>query len=192
MASSFAERFSLARAGDHRAMQELLGRWRPLLRLQARTLLGTQLSARLDPSDIVQDSLTQAFQDLGDFRGQTEPEWVAWLRRIVAGHAAKAFRHHTAVKRDARRDTALTETFAGKDADQPADAVIDAEQALRLADAIESLPEAVREVLVRRVFHREPFDSIARTLGTTAGAARVTWTRALRKLRERLESDGGP
>jgi DNA-directed RNA polymerase specialized sigma24 family protein len=57
-----------------------------------------------------------------------------------------------------------------------------------LAAAVESLPQAMRDLVVRRVFDREPFDSIARSLNTSPGAARVTWTRAIRKLREVLDS----
>ena len=85
MTDSFAERLVLARSGEQVALEELFTRWQPLLRLQARMLLGAELAARVDPADIVQEALAQAFENLDSFRGQTEGEWVAWVRRILAG-----------------------------------------------------------------------------------------------------------
>jgi DNA-directed RNA polymerase specialized sigma24 family protein len=51
---------------------------------------------------------------------------------------------------------------------------------------MEHLPDPMRQVVVRRVFQREPFETIAASLGCSSGAARVMWTRALRKLRAAL------
>jgi DNA-directed RNA polymerase specialized sigma24 family protein len=47
----------------------------------------------------------------------------------------------------------------------------------------------MREVIIRRVFHRQPFPRIAEALGRSPGAARVLWTRALRQLRRSLAAD---
>src|SRR5690242_15234940 len=104
MPRTFAECLDLGRNGDRDSLDDLFDRWRPLLRLQARQLLGGDLAARVDPSDVVQESFAQAFADLPRFRGHTEAEWVAWLRRIVAGQAAKARRHHRAARRNPRRE----------------------------------------------------------------------------------------
>src|SRR5438552_3773367 len=101
---SFAERLASSQRGDPVAQAELFDRWRPLLRLQARRLLGPDLSARVDPSDVVQESLLQASQDLEKFRGTSQGEWVAWLRCLVAGHAAKVGRHHHAGRRTPDRE----------------------------------------------------------------------------------------
>ena len=51
----------------------------PLNRFQDR-----RLAPRVDPSDVVQEALTQAYRDLGRFRGGTEAEGLAWLRALVA------------------------------------------------------------------------------------------------------------
>jgi RNA polymerase sigma-70 factor (ECF subfamily) len=189
MEPSFADRLARSRSGDRAAAEDLFGRWRPLLRLQARRLLGPDLAARIDPSDVVQESLARAFDTLAQFRGGTEAEWVGWLRAVVAGEAAKARRHHAADKRDARRDAPLPDT-AQWDGPDPAGRLLDAEQAARLAAAVEALPEAMREVVVRRVFDRADFEAVARETGRSPGAARVLWTRAVRRLREALDNPG--
>jgi RNA polymerase sigma-70 factor (ECF subfamily) len=187
----FRECLRRVRDGDRSALEELFARWRPLLHLQARRMLGAELSARVDPSDVVQEACTQAFQDLAQFRGQSEGEWVAWLRTLVTGQAAMSRRRHFADKRDPQREQAGIETadvVAG-----PVQAAIDHEQAARLATALAALPPDMREVVLRRVFEREPFEVVAQTLGRSPGAARVLWTRSLRRLRQLLdESSGSP
>jgi RNA polymerase sigma-70 factor (ECF subfamily) len=186
---SFAEQLAQGRTGDAAALENLFARWRALLRLQARRVLGAELSARVDPSDVVQEALTQAFQTLDQFRGQTEGEWVAWLRSMVIGQAARTLRRHRADRRDVTCDRPLPAAGTVDAAAGPVRRTLDREQAARLATAIEALPEPLREVVLRRVFHQEPFDTVAQALNRTAGAVRVIWTRALRQLREALRTD---
>ncbi len=183
---SFEERLTQGRNGDPAALDQLFERWRLLLRLQARKLLGAELSARVDPSDVVQEALTQAFQSLNQFRGRTEEEWLGWLRSIVTGQAAKIRRHHRADKRDAGCDQALPLAGLADAAAGPVSCALDREQTLRLAAAVEELPEPMREVIVRRVFYQEPFDIVAGAMNRSPGAARVLWTRAIRQLRQTL------
>lgn len=187
MSIPFDVRLERGRTGDRAALDELFARWQPLLALQARRLLGADVAARADPADVVQEALTQAYSDLAQFRGQTEGEWVEWLRRIVAGQAAKVRRLHHADRRDARRDQALSERLPPADGSGPVAPLIRQEEAARLARAVAELPPDMREVVTRRVFHQQPFDEVARALERSPGAVRVLWTRALRRLREMLD-----
>ncbi len=187
MTLTFEDRLERGRTGDRAALDELFARWQPLLCLQARRLLGADVAARADPADVVQEALAQAYRDLGQFRGRTEGEWVEWLRRIVAGQAAKLRRQHRAEKRDARRDRGLDEHLPTTVTAAPAGPLIRQEEAARLARAIAELPPDMREVVHRRVFDPQPFDEVARALGRSPGAVRVLWTRALRRLREMLD-----
>jgi RNA polymerase sigma-70 factor (ECF subfamily) len=182
--ADFAETLSRGRQGDRTALEALFGPWRGLLRLQADQLLGVELSARVDPSDVVQEALAQAFATLGGFRGSSEGEWVNWLRAIVAGQAANAQRHHSAGKRSPGRERQVDTAAQADRAAGPDGQAIFREDDARLAAAIAALPADMRAVVVRRVFHREPFEAVAQAVGRTPGAARVLWTRALRRLRE--------
>jgi RNA polymerase sigma-70 factor, ECF subfamily len=184
---SFEQQLSRGRAGDRAALEALFARWRPLLRLQANQALGPDLSARVDPSDVVQEALARAFEDLGQFRGISEGEWVAWLQAIVAHQAGRLRRFHRAGRRDPGREAPLSSSGGAAGSASPAAAIIGAEEAEQLTRAIEGLPGEMREVIVGRVFHREPFEVLARRLGRSAGAARVLWTRALRRLRTALD-----
>jgi RNA polymerase sigma-70 factor (ECF subfamily) len=183
----FAEQLKRGRAGDTQALESLFGRWRALLLLQADQLLGSELSARVDPSDVVQEALSQAYTQLGDFRGACEGEWVNWLRRMVAGHAANVQRFHHADKRSPGREGGPLVASALNDP-TPSELALLREDDARLAEAIAQLPDDMRSVIVRRIFHQEPFEIVAQTLNRSPGSARVLWTRALRRLQQLLES----
>jgi RNA polymerase sigma-70 factor (ECF subfamily) len=183
--SNFADNLGRGRKGDRHALEGLFAPWRALLRLQADQLLGAELAARIDPSDVVQEAYTYAFANLDQFRGTSEGEWVNWLRAIVAGQAANARRHHQAQKRALDREQPPCPAPADGNPG-PTSALLLKEQDAQLASAIAALPADMHAVVVRRVFHQEPFESIAADLGRSSGAARVLWTRALRRLKQLL------
>ncbi len=168
-------------AGDRRALSELLDRLRAYLKVLIRSWLGPELAGRQLDSDLVQDSLVRIHAGFGGFRGRGVPELLGWARTIA--------RH---VVCDRTRDPA-----AGKLEEQlpdpgpsPPQALADAEDAARLALALERLPTARRDVLLFRLIDRLSFDDISREMGRKAGALRVLFLRAVRQLRTILETNG--
>src|SRR5438128_1621530 len=89
-----------------------LDRFRAYLHLLARVHLDPRLQSKLDASDLVQQTLLQAYQALGEFRGQSEPELAAWLRRILARNLAMATRDFARGKRDVAREHSLEQALA--------------------------------------------------------------------------------
>ena len=84
-----------------------LERFRQYLLLVARQQIDERLRGKLDPSDVVQQTLLEAHRNRDQFRGQTEAELAAWLRQILAHSLADAIRSLRRAKRDVARERSL-------------------------------------------------------------------------------------
>src|SRR5947209_15008286 len=73
----------LARGGDGEALGQLLELYRNYLMLMARLQLGRRIQGKFDAADLVQETFLEAHRDFAQFRGATERELIAWLRRIL-------------------------------------------------------------------------------------------------------------
>ena len=186
-----------ARAGDLESFGQLLSQYRNYARLLARTLIGTTLRLRLDPSDLVQETFLEAHRDFPRFEGSTERELLAWLRRILARNLADQARRQKAGVRDYRRQVSLEAILDRSSArmqqammavvSSPSAAASQREQAVLLADALADLPPDYREVIILRNLERLRFDEVAARMGRSPGAVRMLWTRALERLSRALE-----
>jgi RNA polymerase sigma-70 factor (ECF subfamily) len=166
--------------------------YRSYLRLLARLHLDEPLRGRVAPSDIVQQTLLKAHAARAQFRGQTEAERLAWLRQILAHTLANLARDHRREIRDVRREVPLdgierTSTRLGNllaaDQTSPSMRAARAEEVLRLAAALEELPDDQREAVARHYLLGEPLAEVAARLDRTPAAAAGLVQRGLRKLR---------
>jgi RNA polymerase sigma-70 factor (ECF subfamily) len=184
----------MARAADEPGLA--LERFRAYLRLLARLHLDSRLRGKLDPSDLVQQTLLKAHQAQEQFRGRTAAEQAAWLRQILANTLANAVRDLGRAKRDVALErsleVALTDSSARLEAwlvaDQssPSQRAERNEQLLRLAEALGQLPDAMREVLVLRHCQGWALADIAAHLGRTRASVASLLRRGLQELREHL------
>jgi RNA polymerase sigma-70 factor, ECF subfamily len=172
---------------------QLLERFRAYLRLLARLHLAPQLRGKLDPSDAVQQTLLQAYQAIDQFRGRSEAEWAAWLRQILARNLAQALRDFGRVKRDLAREQSLQQAmdassarldaWLAADQSSPSRRAEKGEQALRLAEALEQLPEAQREALVLQHWQGLSLAQIGEHLDRSPEAIAGLIKRGLKQLR---------
>jgi RNA polymerase sigma-70 factor (ECF subfamily) len=177
--------------------------YRNYLHLVARTQIDLHLRAQVNPSDLVQEAFLEAYRDFGQFRGQTEAELLAWLRRILVHNLARLVEKQLRTqKRNVRREVSLEEHV--KMLDQSAAKVEAAllcqgsspsAQAQRrelagiLADQLAKLPANYREVIVLRSLEGLAYDEVARLMGRSSGAVRALWLRALDQLRQLLKKE---
>ena len=87
-------------------------RFRSYLLLLARTRLRGLPDARLNASDIVQQTLLDAHRQRQQFRGEGPSEMAAWLRRMLACNLADALRALHRDKRDVDRERSLDAKMA--------------------------------------------------------------------------------
>ena len=190
-----------ARQGEQGALDELFLACRNYLGVVARTQVETWLQAKVDTSDLIQQTLLEAHRDFGRFQGGTGAEWLAWLRRILAHNAADFVRHYRGTaKRQARREVSMHRPvgasgeqsrpafFDPKDpGESPSQQLIRQERQLQLVDALQQLTDDHREVIMLRNLQRLPFDQVATRMGRSRPAVQMLWMRAIQKLREVLD-----
>ena len=182
-----------ARAGDRTALGGLLEEYREYLRLLARARVGRGLRTRLDPSDLVQETLLEAQRDFPQFLGGSEEELAVWLRRILVRNLADQLKYHQSQKRDVGREQPLEalieqahEALAAP-LSTPSKQASRREQAVVMASALARLPEDYREVITMRHVEGRSFEEIAAHMDRSAGAVRMLWMRALERLGEVME-----
>jgi RNA polymerase sigma-70 factor (ECF subfamily) len=174
-------------------------RYRAYLRLLARLHLDPRLRGKLDPSDVVQQTLVQAYQALHQFRGNSDGEMAAWLRQILARNLAMAVRDFARGKRDLARERSLEDALAqsssrldawlAADQSSPSVQARRKEQAVLLAEALEQLPEAQREALVLQHWQGWSLAQIGAQLGRSPEAVAGLIKRGLKRLRELMKGE---
>src|SRR5262249_34556646 len=157
-----------------------LNRFRPYLLLLARMRLGPRLRGKVDPSDVVQQTLLEAHQALAGFRGQGAAAQAAWLRQGAAHNLPhnpaglrRAQRHggrERSLEAELDESSARLEGWLAADQSSPSERAERQEQAVRLAAALERLPENQHEAVVLRHFHGCSLAEIAEQLGCTPAA----------------------
>jgi RNA polymerase sigma-70 factor (ECF subfamily) len=189
-----------ARSGDATSLGPLLELYRNYLRLLARAQIDGALRARLDPSDLVQETLLEAYRDFPRFAGDSEGELMAWLRRILVRNLADQIRRHRAGIRDWGRQESL-EGLLDRSCAEAHDALAGGistpsfratrrEQAVLLAEAMARLPTDYREVILHRNLGKLPFEVIAGRMHRSPGAVRMLWVRAVEKLSKLMQHPG--
>jgi RNA polymerase sigma-70 factor (ECF subfamily) len=183
-------------SGEAKASGRSLEQYREYLRLLARLHLSPALRSKVDPSDIVQQVLVKAHEHGDQFRGRSEGEWAAWLRRILANtlnDAIRKYRREVAVERPAsdgvEESSARLEAWLEADQSSPSQRAMRQEQLLHLAAALAQLPEDQRIVIERHHLKDESVADIAQQLGRTEASVAGLLRRGLRKLRELLQEN---
>jgi len=177
-------------------IDELL-RYQPWLQFLARVEIDSRFAGKFSASDVVQQTMMEAWRDWQQFRGDDEVQRRAWLRQILAHQLGHLARHYAGTqKRDLSREVPLQQSLdhtsiqldrlAAADQISPSGLLQAREQSLQLAKALDELPPDYRQVLVLRNLEDLPHEEVARRMNRSVGAVRMLWLRALTELRERI------
>jgi RNA polymerase sigma-70 factor, ECF subfamily len=88
------ELLNQAAAGDTQARGRLLERHRDRLRRMVALRLDRRLASRIDPSDVVQDSLAEAAGRLSDYLRERPLPFYPWLRQLAWAKIVDMHRRH--------------------------------------------------------------------------------------------------
>ena len=182
------------RAGDSRALEELFTRHRDVIRQVVERRFDHKLRQRVDPSDVVQETLIQAARRLVAYLDCPRMPFCSWLRKIACDCLLMTRRKHLEAERRALakevsiRDesTVRTDRQLITDGSTPVEHLIGAELGSGLRKAIGRLPESDREILLMRDFDGLSNQETAQILGIKPSAANKRYGRALLRLRSLL------
>ncbi|MFI5454872.1 MAG: sigma-70 family RNA polymerase sigma factor [Isosphaerales bacterium] len=165
------------------------------LLLLARLQLAPELQGKLDPSDLVQQTLLKAHQNRDQFRGSSDAEHVAWLRTILVNaltdamrkFAPKAGPRERSLEADLEQSSRRLEAILAADQTSPSQQVIRHEQLIRLADALAKLPDDQRQAVELRHLRGLATVEISERLNRSVAAVGGLLQRGLRALRVSLD-----
>jgi RNA polymerase sigma-70 factor (ECF subfamily) len=178
-----------------------LERYRGYLRLLAGLRLDRRLRGKLDPSDLVQQTLLKAHQAAGQLRAlDDEGKRAAWLRQILANTMADEVRRFSRSKRDAEMERSLVasldessvrlEAWLAEDRSSPSQQAMRHEQLVRLAEALARMPEDQRRSIELHHLRGCSLADVGQQMGRSRAAVAGLLRRGLRTLRERLAEPG--
>ena len=163
--------------------------------------MDARLSARIDPSDVVQEAMAVAMKKLPAYLSEPAVSFYPWLRRIAWERLVDAHRRHIrAGKRSVSREErlGLSDTSAMQLADRlmasgtnPLARLLRDELCTRVQAILARLATGDREILLLR--HLEQLSSVesAEVLGVSEEAAKKRYLRAVQRFR-RLLGDETP
>ena len=194
------ELIHLAAKGDCEAMGQLLGLHRGRLRRMVAIRMDPRLLARIDPSDVVQETLAEASQQLPDYLDRRELPFYAWLRELAWTRLVDLYRFHVlaqswrcCMKRPAR--IGLSDDWAMGLAEQlaasistPSERFAKADLRDRIHSGLSRLSTQDREIVVMRHLEQLTVDEIGAILNISPSAVKMRRMRAFERLRDILTS----
>jgi RNA polymerase sigma-70 factor (ECF subfamily) len=186
------------RAGERRAFERLFDRHRAYLLRVVAARLDAGATARVDPSDVVQEAQLEAYRRLPDYLAARPMPFRLWLRKTAQERVLMARRQHVeARRRSATREVPLPDRSSLMLArpflavgSTPSQKLRRVELADRVRQAVARLTEADQEILLLRTYEGLSNQEAAYVLGLDPATASKRHGRAVLRL-HRLLVDGG-
>jgi RNA polymerase sigma-70 factor (ECF subfamily) len=189
--------------GDAAARGELLERYRYRLRRMIALRMDKRVAARVDASDIVQDTLNNAYSRLPEYFADPQLSFYPWLRRIAWDRLVDMYRTHIeAEKRSVLKEHPWTPNLHDESVAELAQSIVASsinpgrramfeEIQARTKAALMELKPHDREILVLRYLEQLEVEEIASVLGISQTAVTSRHLRALQRLRRLLGDEFG-
>ncbi len=181
-------------AEQAKSFEKLCEHFRPVLRSIVEAQLNASLQQRIDASDVVQETLLEAFTRLNDFHQRQPMPIESWLRTTAIQQLQIAVRKHLlAGKRSVFREVSCEQSSVFRLAEQltavvstPQKRYEETEDAMRTRDALLKLVPADREILLLRYINGLTNTQASKFLGVSETVASKRHCRALVRLQKLL------
>ncbi len=175
---------------DGEELARRLESFRNYLLLLARARLDGRLRSKMDPADLVQQTLTRALERREQFHGASDEQRAAWLRTLLAHAMVDAVRKHgrhegaeCSLESALEQSSARLELFLTADQTSPSGRVEKQERLVRLADALEALPDDQRTAIELKHLQGLPLIEVAQQMNRSVPAVAGLLQRAMKALR---------
>lgn len=184
--------------GDRDAMEQLMALHRDRLRRMVAVRIDQRLASRVDPSDVVQDTLAEAARKLPGYVKNRSLPFFPWLREIAWQQLVDLHRQHVrARRRSVSREEPLWTGVSDESAmvlakqlaaggTNPSTRLVRDEVRARVRSALDQLAANDREVLVMRYLEQLKVHEVAAILGISEAAVKMRCMRAFERLRQML------
>lgn len=178
---------------DRDSWHQLLERLRPALVIWAETQTPVWVRAKLDPADLVQQTMMEGLKAGDRLAGRPDSEVLSYLRRMLTNNAIDAARKYKPTIEDISPDAAaessrrMADWLAAPDT-SPSDRAARNERYEKLAKTLAGLPDAQRIAIEFRYLHGAKVAEIAQLLDRTEGAVMALLHRAMVDLRDVLRN----
>ncbi len=188
-----------ARRGEASSLEELLERSLSFLNERAARTIERKLKVRLDPADLVQQTLLEAFRDFDSFEGDDILTFNYWIQRILDHNIVEAHRRNVVVsKRNINVERSiddsrvvrpkLRESLEAREP-TPSGLFTSEERARHVRTAVASLPASQREVIWLKHFQQWSLRRISHHLDRSEASIAGLLKRGTRNLRRLLRNE---
>ena len=164
---------------------------RPALLLWAKCQMPAWLRGKLDPADLVQQTLLEGHEAPDRLAGRADLEVLAYLLRVLANNLIDAARKHGRSRADVSPDefahsSVRLADWLAADHTSPSERAERNERFERLAAALAELPDGQRMAVEMRYLQKMKIAAIAQVLGRGENAVSQLLHRAVTALRDVL------
>jgi RNA polymerase sigma-70 factor (ECF subfamily) len=181
------------KAGSEHAFGVLIAQYsQPIYSMVARSLRD-----QADAADVTQEVFVKVFRHIGSFHGDSSLR--TWIYRIALHEASNQKRWWSRHKRqeltlDAQQENAEGESFClgdtlASNTDSPFECAVQSEAREQVAEALRTIPEAFRIVVMLREIEGFGYEEIAEMLNVNLGTVKSRLTRGRAALREALKKE---
>ena len=195
------DEIALLRKGGEQALVDVFSKYRQQLLKMVDFRLDRRLYGRVDSVDVLQDAYLEIARRIDDFLDKPTVSFFVWARQITWQTLLMTHRRHLGVQKRSVGQEVRLNRAANVNATSvslaahlvahmtsPSQAAIREERYAQLHDALDEMDEIDREVLALRHFEHLSNNEVAQVLGIQKTTASNRYIRALKRLKELLES----
>jgi RNA polymerase sigma-70 factor, ECF subfamily len=172
------------------------GEYRDYLMVLARSQISVDLRCRIDPSDLVQETLCDAFREPTPGHRRGRVQMMGWLKRVLHDNLVDRFRRHKLEVRIESLEAQLDDTgdgisrFLWASQSGPSSRIVREEDALIVTSILAKLPQAQAEAIVLKHCEGMSVAKISRHMNRTPDAVGGLLRHGMCKLRELVPREG--